>query len=293
MTQDLIDIPDVLSLHGVASQSVPLVLDSPHSGVIYPEDFGSIAPMHLLRQAEDTDVHVLFGDAVEHGAAMLEAHFPRSYIDANRAETDMDPAAIFGTPPWDLDPGPKSQQGIGLCWTRVPPEGGAMYARPLTADQLAYRVTRYHRPYHAALQQLIDRSHARWGQVWHINCHSMPEYPSAMNAKDAGEDRNTRRADFVLGDRDGTTCDPEFTETVREFLAGQGYSVKINDPYKGVEIVRRHGQPGRGRHSLQVEVNRALYMNEATRERNAHFDKTRATLKGLAAHLVTFIEARL
>lgn len=284
-----VDIPGVISLHGLDGQSVPLVFDSPHSGTDYPDDFVTIAPMHLLRQAEDTDVHVLFGDAVESGAAFLEAHFPRAYIDPNRAETDMDPAQIDGTPPWPLVPGPKSRQGIGLCWTEVPPDGGAIYAARLTADQLRQRVERYHRPYHAALEQIIDRTHAKWGQVWHINCHSMPEFPNAMAA---GEDRNTRRADFVLGDRDGSTCAPEFTETVRAYLAGLGYEVKINDPYKGVELVRLHGRPAESRHSLQVEVNRALYMDEATRARNDSFAATRAALKRLAAHLAEFAKDR-
>ena len=285
----LTDIPGILSLHGVADQTIPLVFDSPHSGVTYPDDFGAIAPMALLRRAEDTDVHVLFGDAVAVGAVMLAAHFPRAYLDANRAETDMDPAQIAGPPPFPLAPGPKAQQGIGLCWTRVPPDGGPMYAGPLPAEVLRHRVETCHRPYHGALQQLIDTTHARWGQVWHINCHSMPEFPSAMNA---GEDPTIARADFVLGDRDGTTCAPDFTRTVRDWLLGRGYSVKINDPYKGVELVRRHGRPAEGRHSLQVEVNRRLYMDEATRARNDHFDATRATLRDLAAHLADFIANR-
>ncbi len=283
------DIPDVLSLHGVADQAIPLVLDSPHSGVTYPADFDAIAPMPLLRQAEDTDVHLLFGDAVELGAVMLAAQFPRAYLDANRAETDMDPAQVAGPPPFPLEPGPKAQQGIGLCWTRVPPDGRPMYAGPLPAEALRHRVETYHRPYHAALRHLIDATHARWGQVWHINCHSMPEFPSVMHK---GEDPTVARADFVLGDRDGSTCAPEFTRAVRDWLAGRGYSVKVNDPYKGVELVRRHGRPAEGRHSLQVEVNRRLYMNEATRAPNDSFEATRATLRGLAAHLADFIAAR-
>ena len=273
------DIPGVLSLHGLAGQRLPLVLDSPHSGVIYPDDFGATAPMDLLRRAEDTDVHVLFGDAVDLGAVMLAAHFPRAYLDANRAETDMDPAQVAGPPPWPLDPGPKARRGIGLCWTRVPPDGRPMYDAPLSAEALRHRVARFHRPYHDALQHLVDASHARWGQVWHINCHSMPEFPSAMHE---GEDPTIRRADFVLGDRDGTTCAPDFTATVRDWLLDRGYSVAVNDPYKGVELVRRHGRPAEGRHSLQVEVNRGLYMEEATR----------ATLRDLARHLAAFIESR-
>lgn len=281
------DIPGVLTIEGQAAQSLPLVLDSPHSGTAYPADFGAIAPMHLLRNAEDTHVHRLFGDAVGLGAVLLHALFPRIYVDANRAADDMDPAQIDGTPPWPLNPGPKSLSGIGLCWTRVPPDGGPLYAAPLSAQALRHRVDTYYRPYHQALDALLDGSHARWGQVWHLNCHSMPNLPSAMNRS---ETDTGPRADFVLGDRDGTTCAPNFTETVREFLAGRGYSVKVNDPYKGVELVRRHGRPAEGRHSLQVEVNRRIYMDDATRNPNAAFDTTRATLRGLAGHLAAFIQ---
>lgn len=281
------DIPGVLSIEGLAGQSLPLVLDSPHSGTDYPEDFTTSAPMHLLRLAEDTHVHRLFGDAPELGAVLLHAHFPRAYVDANRAEDDMDPARITGAPPWPLNPGPKSLAGVGLIWTRVPPEGGPMYDAPLPAEVLRHRVETYHRPYHQSLDALLDTTHARWGRAWHVNCHSMPNLPSAMtrSATDHGP-----RADFVLGDRDGTTCAPELTETVRAFLAGRGYSVKVNDPYKGVELVRRHGRPAEGRHSLQVEVNRRIYMDDATRAPNAQFDTTRATLRALTGHLARFIQ---
>lgn len=281
------DIPGVLTIEGLATQHLPLVLDSPHSGTDYPADFGAIAPMNLLRNAEDTHVHRLFGDAVDVGAVLLHAHFPRIYVDANRAFDDMDPAQIDGTPPWPLNPGPKSLSGIGLCWTRVPPEGGPLYAAPLGADALRHRVETYHRPYHQALDALTDAAHARWGRVWHINCHSMPNLPSAMNRS---ETDTGPRADFVLGDRDGTTCAPAFTETVRAFLAARGYSVKVNDPYKGVELVRHHGRPAEGRHSLQVEVNRRIYMHDNTRAPNAEYEATRATLRALAGHLADFIQ---
>lgn len=282
-------LPGVLSLHGLSSQRVPLVFDSPHSGTDYPEDFGHIADPATLRNAEDTHVADLWAGAVAAGAVLLEAHFPRSYVDANRAPDDMDPDQIEGTYPAPLNPTVKSTLGIGLCWTRVPPAGGPMYDRRLTAEQVAARIARYHRPYQDRLRAILDASHARWGAVWHVNCHSMQEVASAMST----QARGTPRPDFVLGDRDGTACEPGFTATIRDFLTARGYSVAVNDPYKGMELIRANGDPAQARHSMQIEVNRKLYMDETTREPNAGYDALKTCFTALAAHLADHVETRL
>lgn len=278
-------LPGVLSIEGQAQQSIPLVLDSPHSGVTYPADFNHQADPAVLRQAEDTHVHTLWQGALAAGAVLLHAHFPRAYVDANRAEDDIDPAQLDGAYPHPLRPSVKSQLGIGLVWMRVPPEGGPMYAQPLTAAQVLARVEAYHRPYHQALRHLLDASHARWGAVWHINCHSMQNHASAMST----QPRGTTRPDFVLGDRDGTSCEPAFTHTVAEFLRARGYDVAINDPYKGMELIRANGDPARARHSMQIEVNRRLYMNEVTREPHDGFVALQSTFTELARHLAGHI----
>lgn len=283
------NLPGVLSVHGLDRQSVPLVFDSPHSGTSYPADFDHAADPLRLRHAEDTHVADLWAGALNAGAVLLEAHFPRSYVDANRAADDMDPDQIDGTYPGPLNPSIKSRLGIGLCWTRVPPAGEPLYARRLGADEIAARVARYHRPYQSRLRAILDANHARWGAVWHINCHSMQEVASAMST----QERGTPRPDFVLGDRDGTACEPGLTETVRAFLAGRGYSVAVNDPYKGMELIRANGNPAAGRHSMQIEVNRKLYMNEATREPNAGYDALKACFGAMALHLSTYVTARL
>ena len=274
-------IPGVLTVEGDETQSVPLVFDSPHSGTEYPDDFRHVADPQLLRHAEDTHVHDLWSGAVAAGAVLLHAHFPRSYVDANRAPDDMDPEALDG--PYDgvLAPSIKSRLGIGLCWTRVPPGGEPLYDRRLSAAEVLSRVERYHRPYQTRLRALLDRTHARWGAVWHVNCHSMQEVASAMST----QERGTPRPDFVLGDLDGTACAPEFTATVRDFLLEHGYSVAVNDPYKGMELVRANGDPARNRHSLQIEVNRKLYMSEETREPNAGYAALQATFSDLSRHL--------
>ncbi|MDD7972250.1 N-formylglutamate amidohydrolase [Roseinatronobacter alkalisoli] len=282
-------IPAVLEILGTDSQRLPLVFDSPHSGTDYPADFRPIADPALLRMAEDTHVHTLFSGAVDAGAVLLHALFPRAYIDTNRAADDLDPAQIDGTMPMTLRPSVKSRNGIGLCWTRVPPDGAAMYDRPLTAAEITHRITTYHQRYQTTLRDLLDGAHTRWGQVWHVNCHSMPHRASAMSPEPPG----TTRADFVLGDRDGTTCAPAMTETIRAFLAARGVSVGINDPYKGMELVRANGAPAANRHSIQIEINRRLYMNEATREPNAGFAPLQALLRDLSAHLGEFVTSQL
>jgi N-formylglutamate deformylase len=278
-------IPGVLTVEGADTQRVPLVFDSPHSGVEYPEDFGHAADPVQLRHAEDTHVHDLWAGAVEAGAVLLHAHFPRSYVDANRAADDMDPAVLEGTYPAPLNPSVKSRLGIGLCWTRVPPGGEPLYDRPLTAAEVLARVETYHRPYQSQLRALLDATHERWGAVWHVDCHSMQEVASAMST----QERGTPRPDFVLGDRDGTSCAPEFTATVQEFLTSRGYSVAVNDPYKGMELVRASGDPARRRHSIQIEVNRKLYMDETTREPNAGYAALRETFDALSDHLAGYV----
>jgi N-formylglutamate deformylase len=282
-------VPGVLTVHGADTQALPLIFDSPHSGTDYPEDFDHTADPLTLRHAEDTHVADLWAGAVAAGAVLLEAHFPRSYVDANRAPNDLDPAQIDGRYPAPLKPTVKSQLGIGLCWTRVPPGGEPLYSRRLTADEVAARVARYHRPYQTRLRALLDDSHARWGAVWHVNCHSMQEVASAMST----QARGTPRPDFVLGDRDGAACEPGLTDTVRAFLLARGYSVAVNDPYKGMELIRANGDPASGRHSMQIEVNRKLYMDEATRAPNAGYDTLKACFAALAMHLSDYVASRL
>ena len=282
-------IPGVLSVEGDDGQRLPLIFDSPHSGIIYPKDFGHTVDPVRLRHAEDTDIHDLWAGGSLAGGVLLHAHFPRSYIDPNRAQDDMDPDQIDGVFSKPLKPSIKSTLGIGLCWTREPPTGGPLYDRKLTAAQITHRLETYHQPYQTKLRELLDASHAHWGAVWHVNCHSMQEVASAMST----QERGTPRPDFVLGDLEGTACAPEFTETVRSFLTARGYSVAVNDPYKGMELIRANGNPDQGRHSLQIEVNRKLYMNEATRERNDGYDALKASFTALSHHLADFVSQQL
>jgi N-formylglutamate amidohydrolase len=286
MTSDF--MPCVLEVRRPNGVALPLVFDSPHSGTDYPEDFAHIAPLSELRKAEDTYVDELFAAAVDHGATFLRALFPRSYVDPNRAADDLDPALIDGEWPGPIAPTPKSALGLGLLWSRYPP-GLPLYGRKLTVAEVRRRIEGYHRPYHDALRRALDETYARFGVVWHIDCHSMPALSNAMAVEGPG----VARPDFTLGDRDGTTCSAELTDFVRQTLTGYGHKVTVNNPYKGAELVRAWSDPAAGRHSLQIEINRRLYMDERTFEKTAGFGLLRADLTRLIAASADFARARL
>jgi N-formylglutamate amidohydrolase len=246
---------------------VPLVLDSPHSGVDFPADFDAAVSEFDLRDGEDCFVDELYLPATEHGIPLLAARTPRTYLDPNRHRGDIDLELIEGGVwPHEYAPSGKAAIGKALVW-RTLDDGRPIYARKLRVDEVRSRIDRFHAPYHQALTTLIGSAHEAFGVVYHLNCHSMNSVAGKMG--EGGE--GTERADFVLGDRDGTTCDPAFTEFVRATLAALGYRVAVNDPYKGVELVRAYSDPRRGRHSLQVEINKRLYMDETAREKSAGF----------------------
>jgi N-formylglutamate amidohydrolase len=241
----------------------------------------------VLRTAEDTFVDELYAAAPEHGATLIGALFPRSYIDANRHIADMDQALLAEPWPHPLNPGVKTKLGMGLIRRLAVPKL-PVYSRKLGVAEVQARIDKYYHAYHAELASAADRRHARFGGVWHVDCHSMKSVSNGMAAEGPG----VPRADFVLGDRDGTTCAPELTQFVRQFLEMRGYDVRVNDPYKGVELVRRHGRPKENRHSLQIEVNRKLYMDEESFERNANFSKLKADLDALVVALAEFARER-
>jgi N-formylglutamate deformylase len=274
-------------VHPPRGTACALVLDSPHSGETYPDDFDHAPSRADVRQAEDTHVARLWHGALDHGATLVEAAFPRAYIDPNRSTADIDPALFARTERW---PHPvvasrKTEQGIGLVW-RLARHGVPMYARKLSVAEVARRIDTCWRPYHDALDAAIDARHREFGAVWHLDCHSMPAVGDVM-----ADDPGRARADFVLGDRDGSTCAAAFTRFVGSWLEQRGYSVAVNDPYKGVEIVRRHGRPAEGRHSLQIEVNRRLYMDETTLAPTTGYGRLARDLTALAAALAAWIDA--
>jgi N-formylglutamate deformylase len=271
----------VFLVHGPAAPEQPLVLDSPHSGFVMPADFGSVRTNAELRDGEDCFIDELYLPAIARGVPLLAAQFPRTYLDPNRHAGDIDPELLSDPWPGPLVPSGKARIGKALVW-RTLDDGRPIYGRKLSVAELQQRIARYHVPYHAQLKDLMDAAHARFGVVHHINCHSMNAVSGAMGEGGAG----IARADFVLGDRDGTTCAPEFTAFVRDFLLRCGYEVKVNDPFKGVELVRAYSSPATGRHSLQLEVNKRLYMDQATQQRHTGFDRVQV-------HLMQLVDAIL
>lgn len=256
-----------------------MVFDSPHSGEDWPDDFRPAAPPAAVRTTCDVYVNELCAAAPDHGIALLEATFPRAYIDVNRAETDVDPELLAGPWPGPVAPSDYSRRGMGLIRRHALPHV-PMYAERLAIAAVQQRLERYYSPYRATLRQLLDDVYRRHGAVWHINWHSMKSRGNAMNT-DAGE----ARPDFVVSDREGRTAAPALSRWIAAWFETQGYRVAINHPYRGGDLIATCGRPAHGRHSVQIEVNRALYVDEATYARHEGFDRLRDLLAGFAAAL--------
>ena len=273
-----------LEIRGPATPAIPLVLDSPHSGSRFPDDFGAAVSEAELREGEDCFVDELYAGGAELGAPLLAALWPRTYLDPNRHAGDIDLGLLQGAWPGEYRPSGKAKVGKALLW-RTLEDGRPIYARKLTPEIVKKRIEDFHFPYHEKIKELLGETHARFGRVYHINCHSM----RAVAGKQSEDGAGSERADFVLGDRDGTSCDPAFTERVRVVLAGLGYRVKVNDPYKGVELVRAYSNPKAGRHSLQIEINKRLYMDENTLRKNDGFAALQKNISTLLAEIKTFL----
>lgn len=265
---------------------LPLVCDSPHSGICYPPDFGYAIGLEALRRSEDTHVDALWDQVPAAGGTLLCATFPRSYMDTNRAEADLDLAMIEGGWPHAVAPSPRTLAlGMGLVW-RQTPQRHAIYDRLLSAQEVASRIDRYWRPYRAALSLALQQAQERHGACWHLNLHSMPSDAYArlgMTGKPL--------ADVVLGDRGGTSCAPAFTQGVAAAFRACGYSVALNDPYAGADLVRVAGDPAHQRHSLQIEINRALYMDERTRERGPGFAQLKTDIGHVLDAVAAYVQA--
>ncbi|MQR02398.1 N-formylglutamate amidohydrolase [Glaciimonas soli] len=266
---------------------IPLIFDSPHSSRHCPEDMQAIAPQAAIDSGWDAYVDQLWSGAVKHGATLLAAQNHRSYIDLNRSRLDIDPELLDDAWPEAIQVSEKSKAGMGLIRRYALP-GVAMYDRKLSIAEVQHRLTQYYDPYHQQLQDLIHHAHARFGQVWHIDCHSMKSVGNAMNI-----DNGAARPDFVLGDRDGSSADPSFVLWIAEQLRAMGYIVNINNPYRGAELVRAYSNPQQGRYSIQIEINRALYMDEKTLAYNAGFPVLQQNLTTLCGLLARYIRDKL
>jgi N-formylglutamate deformylase len=278
-------LPGVFARHEPALDALaPVVVDSPHSGREYPLDFGPAPPLHLLRGAEDAFVDELVVDAPHEGAQLLAALFPRTYIDPNRHEADIDEELLAEPWPHGARPTGRSRRGLGLLRRLLSPTM-PIYDRVLAVSEVEGRLERFYRPYHGALKSMLDGAYARFGAVWHVNVHSMKAKARGRHARP--------RADFVLGDLDGAACEPDFTAAVRDSLLAMGYSVRLNDPFKGAELIARYSEPRARRHSLQIEINRRLYLDEALFAKTEGFARLRIDMRRLLASVVDYARGSL
>lgn len=262
--------------------AAPVLVDSPHSGLVLPDEFGTIASLDALRTTWDAFVDELWGDAPAHGATLIAATFPRAFIDVNRREDDLDPALLATPWPTPLEPTDYSRRGMGLIRRLALPDV-PMYAAPLSVDAVQRRIVTYYRPYRKAVGQRLRELRAEHDTVFYLDAHSMKSRGNEMNV-DAG----ALRPDVVVSDRRGATADPRHTAFVAAHFRDQGYSVQINDPYQGGDLVRTFGAPADGVHAIQVEVNRAQYMDEAAFAKSADFARLRAACAACVQALASY-----
>lgn len=270
-------------------QTLPLVLSSPHSGSIYPADFvaSSRLDAHSLRRSEDAHVHELFAGGPTLGAPLLHALFPRAYLDPNREAYELDPMMFDGPLPHHANVrSPRVVAGLGTI-ARMVANGADIYRGKLPVAEAEYRIATCYRPFHHALRSLIDATRDQFGFCILVDCHSMP---SGISGHGVIEPPGGG-ADFVLGDCHGVSCAPAVIETARTVLTDRGFRVARNAPYAGGYTTRHYGRPAERVHALQIEINRRLYMDEATFAHLPAFAKIADTMTQVVAALGALTQA--
>ena len=261
----------------------PAVFNSPHSGRHYPRGFlvASRLDAHTLRKSEDCYIDELFGFAAEIGAPLLTANYPRAYLDVNREPYELDPRMFAEELPGYANISSiRVAGGLGTI-PRIVSEGDEIYRGPITLAEALKRIEIIYRPYHRMLSDLIGRANEAFGHVLLVDCHSMPSSACSHAGAHAG-----KSVDVVLGDRHGAACAEEITATLEELLRARGLRVVRNKPYAGGFITQNYGSPGHGRHALQIEINRAVYMDERSLERTPGHARMRHLLHGVFDELL-------
>jgi len=275
----LAELTPPYTLHKPAEQLTPVVFCSPHSGRIYPKAFleASRLDAHTLRKSEDCYVDELFEPVVGLGATLIAARFPRAYLDVNREPYELDPELFTGRlPDFANTQSARVVGGLGTI-ARIVADSEDIYRERLPISAAFERIERLYRPFHAALADLLETTRRRFGVAVLIDCHSMPS--TSIGQPPGG------RPHFVLGDRFGASCDARLTRFIRDVLQGAGYDVQVNRPYAGGFITEYYGNPAHGVQSLQLEINRALYLDEATLSKNNDFPKLTRSLADLATKI--------
>jgi N-formylglutamate amidohydrolase len=268
-------------------QRFPFVFNAPHAGDLYPASF--LATSHLnplvLRRSEDAFVDRLFETVVRLGAPLIKARFPRAYLDVNREPYELDPRMFEGRlPPYANTRSMRVAGGLGTV-PRIVADGHDIYRGRLPVTEALRRIELLYKPYHRMLRTRLARTVEHFGQVVLIDCHSMPS--TSLNREDLV------RADIVLGDRYGTSCSGFLTDLVDAALRDRGYVVVRNKPYAGGFITEHYGAPALGRHSLQIELNRGLYMDERTIQPSRNFHRLSEDLTDCFADVMMAIGSDL
>lgn len=265
-------------------QLSPVVISSPHSGAVYPVRFLAASRLDplTLRRSEDAFVDELVQPAVAAGAPLLRAHFPRAYLDVNREPYELDPRMFEGRLP--LGANTRSIRVAGGLGTiaRVVGDSQEIYRGRLPVAEAIRRIDELYRPYHNALRGLIDRSWHQFGSAILLDCHSMPSSSQSSRADEQ------HRADFIIGDRYGTSSDAVYTAWLDRAFSARGFVVRRNKPYAGGYITESYGAPAMGVHAIQIEVNRGLYMNEATIEKHNGFEFLKTVIGEVLSDFVVF-----
>lgn len=270
------DQPPPFEIAEPATWRSPIIFNSPHSGSIYPEQFLSASRIDLagLRRSEDSFMDELIGGLTDAGFPVVRVNFPRSYVDVNREPYELDPRMFTGRlPSFANTRSMRVAGGLGTI-PRVVGDGEEIYRERLSVEDALGRIEQLYKPYHRALRRLIYKAHQMFGTVILVDCHSMPSTGIAPE--------EPRRSDIVIGDRYETSCAPQIPNIIDDLLRSLGYSVTRNKPYAGGFITEHYGNPASGLHAVQLELNRAVYMDERRRERGPRFNQVAADFLTLA-----------
>lgn len=279
-------MPRAVTIHAPDPITSAVVFASPHSGRVYPPDLLARAqvPERVLRSSEDAYVDLLLTDAPVYGAPLITTEVPRAYVDFNRAADEFDPALIEGASRTGLNP--RVASGLGVL-ARVVANGRAIYRGKLPMAEAERRIGRYWAPYHRALEEVIAAQHARFGSVLLCDMHSMPHEALAGHPG-----RGPTRPDVILGDRWGASAAPGVVAAVEKAFTDHGFVVARNAPFAGAYVAQRYGQPSRGFHAVQVEIDRALYLDEKTVEPLPRFEAFRALMRSVVERLAAIDPGR-
>ena len=260
-------------------QETPVIFASPHSGAVYAQDFLSQTVLDRLqiRSSEDAFVDRLLAASALCGAALLAAEVPRAFVDLNRAPDELDPAVIEGIA--RAPHNPRISSGLGVI-PRVVSGGRAIYRGKLPRVEAEARIARFWHPYHRALRDLIETTHGQFGQAILIDCHSMPH-----EALEHHNRPGRALPEIVLGDRFGAAAAPWVMGTVEQAFVDEGFRVSRNTPFAGAFIAQSYGRPSAGRHVVQVEIDRSLYMDESLVQPLPDFESFAARIGRVVARL--------